>query len=276
MIDLHTHTTASDGIYTPSELISMADSAGITLIAVTDHDSFEGIIEAEDAARGKGIEVIPGCEFSIDYEGGDFHLLAYNIEFKGKKFPILDDIKRMRVGRINRMIDDIRKSGADISISDVMCLNALSSPGKPHVARALVKKGYAADMKDAFEKYMCEGRPGFVPKKKINIEDAFRITNECGGFSVLAHPATLNMDDESFEKHLANLKDMGLSGVEVYSGISTDKQSELYMRLASKYDLLVTGGSDFHGDHNETLGFYKHGHCIPESIAGRFYEFCKN
>ncbi|MBP8083067.1 MAG: PHP domain-containing protein [Spirochaetes bacterium] len=276
MIDLHVHTTASDGIYSPEEIVRRAGEAGLNLIAITDHDSVDGVEAAEKAAVESGVRVVGGCELSIEFDGGDFHLLGYNISVNDEMCGILSGIKRCRSERIYKMIEDIADSGVDISISDLDGFAESSSPGKPLVARALIKKGYASDIKDAFTKFMCAGKPGFVPKKKILPEDGFRLIRESGGFSSLAHPSSLNIDDDLFELYLKKLIKLGLNGIEGYSAIASEKQSELYLKLASKYDLIITGGSDYHGDHRENLGYYKPGKPVPDDLAPRFYELCKN
>ncbi|HPW52503.1 MAG TPA: PHP domain-containing protein [Spirochaetota bacterium] len=278
MIDLHVHTTASDGIYSPEEIVRRACDEGLSLIAVTDHDSMDGVEAAEKAAiQTNGLlRVIGGCELSIEFDGGDFHLLGYNLKASDEMSAVLSGIKKCRAERIYNMIEDIANSGVDISISDLDGFNESSSPGKPLIARALIKKGYVSDIKDAFTKFMCSGKPGFVPKKKILPEDGFRMIRESGGFSSLAHPSSLNIDDDLFELYLQKLIKLGLNGIEAYSAIATEKQTELYLKLASKYDLIVTGGSDYHGDHRENLGYYKPGRAVPDDLALRFYELCKD
>lgn len=272
MIDLHTHSTASDGILHPAELIRRARDSSIRVLALTDHDTFDGIDEAEATVREffPALKFIAGCEFSIDYEGGDFHLLGYGIRPEGICRDLLDSLKQSREERIVRMIENLRSFGFGVSMEDLPPEVVHGSPGKPHIARLLIAKGYAEDMRDAFNRFMCEGCPGYVPKRKVGFDEAVNAIRASGGYAVLAHPATLRLEGDRFSAFIADLASRGMSGIEAYSSVNPDPMVERCIDLAGELGLFVTGGSDYHGDHDERLGFYRREHVIPTAkiIAG--------
>jgi predicted metal-dependent phosphoesterase TrpH len=265
-IDLHCHTTASDGICAPSDLVKRARTEKLSCIAIADHDTIDGIEPALAEASRCDVSVIPSIEFSVEHKGGDFHLLGYYIDHRNS--TILGETERfrkIRERRIPRMVEGLRNAGIDITEDDVLEESSGSSPGKPHVARALMKKGIVANFDEAFERYLSSGKPGDIPKEKISLENAFSCIKEAGGIAVCAHPASLGFTPAETLSFLRKLIPLGLSGLECYSNMHTDNDVREYIAIARALSLVITGGSDFHGDKGEALGEYGKGRTIPSS-----------
>lgn len=267
-IDLHTHTTASDGIYTPSALIEYALSKGVRALAITDHDTTGGLEEAVRHAETVDIDLIPGIEFSIDYSGGTFHLVGLGIDFRHPGFrEVTEWLQNERDMRIVRMVDDLRSHDIDISIDEVRMESAGASAGRPHVARVLVKKGYSPSVSDVFKDFLVKGKPGYAKKKKIAFGDALTLIRDSGGISVIAHPISMNFGDfGNFRKLVKGFVAEGLQGIEVYASMHTPDEVRKFLEIAEEFGLLVTGGSDFHGDKDEQIGYYLPENPIPVDI----------
>ncbi|MGL4368151.1 MAG: PHP domain-containing protein, partial [Spirochaetota bacterium] len=265
MIDLHCHTTASDGVLAPCDLVKKGAAEGLDIIAVADHDTADGIDDALRQGAVSGIRVIPCIELSVEYKKGEFHLLGYGVRRSdpafGKELSVLREI---RENRIPVIIDRLNAAGIGITRDDVLAFSRGAVPGKPHVARALVHKGYAPDFDDAFRRYLASGAPGDVPKKKITPEKAFSLIRSAGGVPVVAHPVSLALRSiDEFDSFLNRYVPCGLAGVEAYASLHSDSDVELYAAAARRFSLCVTGGSDFHGDKDEALGFYGKNRMIP-------------
>ena len=248
-IDLHAHTTASDGSLTPTELIVAAAEGGLTAIAVTDHDTLDGLAEAEEAARQMNIELVPGIELSISFHSGRFHMLGYLVD---RRDPVLGQrLVRLKDNRVNRnehMIQNLRALGIEITLDDVIAESGGGQVGRPHMAAALVKKGAAANAQDAFDRLIADGAAAHVPKDKITVEEGLDLIHAAGGLAVMAHPSSLKLDDESLASALIRLREMGLDGLECYYSQHTPERTDVLLEMARNTGLLVTGGSDFHGD----------------------------
>lgn len=244
-VDLHLHSSASDGHYSPTELVNMAAKAGLTVIALTDHDSTEGITTALEAARAiPSFRVIPGVEIGTDVPHGEIHVLGYfidydNLELKGT----LARLRESRVSRAMRMIARLYNLGVDIEWSQVVALAGEGSVGRPHVARAMLEKGYVVSLKEAFDRYIGRDGPAYVEREKMNPEEAVSIIVKSGGLAVLAHPATA----PDVESVIARLKKVGLVGLEVYYGKTPPHDIARFKKMADAFGLIATGGSDFHG-----------------------------
>lgn len=249
MIDLHAHTTASDGSLTPTQLVRLARERGLSALAVTDHDTVGGLAEAMDAAAERGIELVPGIELSVDYPHGELHLLGYYLDFRDGAF--LEQLATLQENRTNRngvMLRKIREHGFDITREEVEAEAGGGQIGRPHFARALIRKGYAASVPDAFERFLGPGRPLHVPKVRLDPETAIRMVHAAGGVAVLAHPKYLQLPGgASLTAELARLQALGLDGVECYYRMHTPAETERYLEIARRLGLLVTAGSDFHG-----------------------------
>lgn len=249
-IDLHLHSIASDGIFSPSEVVRLARAAGLSAIALADHDSVDGIDEAADAAKEYGIRVIPAVELSVAYGTyHDVHLLGYWINHKDSSFcRMLQSFRETRESRGLKVIERINSKLADegrnpITNAEVIAL-ASGALGRPHIARVLMEKGYVSTMQDAFDNYLV---PCNVPKEYLPFETAVAEVKRIGGVPVLAHPQSLSRNKEELRKIIADMSGKGLEGIEVYNTMGFDGDEPVLQRLADALGLAATGGSDFHG-----------------------------
>lgn len=272
MIDLHCHTTASDGIKTPVELIDYAIIEGVEVIAITDHDTVSGVGEALAHAGSKGFKVIPGIEFSIDYPGGSFHLLGLNVDHNYEPMLArLAYLQSVRDSRIYRIIEDLAVNGIEIPVNEVMEESQGGTMGRPHVARVLVKHGFAPTINDVFKRFLVKGKPGYIKKEKISFSDALQLIRGAGGQSIIAHPISLGYRDYTeFESILKTFVEQGISGIEAFSSMHSHRDVEEILRLAKKYGLHVSGGSDYHGDKNEKIGYYMPSKPIPYDLCSYY------
>lgn len=246
--DLHIHTTASDGTCAPGEIVELAKSKSLNTIAITDHDSIDGYLEVRKTAEEHSVRLIPGVEITADYAGKEIHILGYN--FNPHKHDFINFLKKQRMARLNRMeqiLDHLRsRQGIDITIDEVKAQAKSNNVGRPHVAQILIKKQMVASIAEAFIRYL--GSP-LIEKIKISyagLEKVIEAVSEAGGASSLAHPGPLYTMEE-VEKYL----DYGLDGIEcIHPGHSFEEQKK-FIRLAQARDLLITGGSDFHGTGRE-------------------------
>ena len=242
-IDLHTHSTASDGLLSPPELVKQAREAGLGLIALTDHDTTNGLEAALAAGQANRLEIIPGIELNTEIPGAEVHVLGYFLDYQQPAFQnTLQTLRDMRVTRAQRMVEKLQALGMDITWERVREL-AAGTVGRPHVAAALVEKGYAESVPDAFNRYLYHGGPGYVPRYKLSPLDACRLIQSVHGLPVLAHPAQL-LDLDTL---LASLAQAGLAGMEVYYGDYEAKTVKYLKKLADSHRLIPTGGSDYHG-----------------------------
>jgi predicted metal-dependent phosphoesterase TrpH len=275
LIDLHCHTTASDGIKTPAELIDYAISKNLSVIAITDHDTISGLKEATDYALKKKFTLIPGIEFSIDYKGGSFHLVGLYVDYNYT--PLIEKtahLHKVRDNRVFRIIDDLKIHDIEVPIEDVLHESAGGAIGRPHVARALVKHGYANNINEVFKKYLVKGKPGYVKKERIKLEEAVPLIKGAGGISIIAHPVSLNCKNLSdFENTIKEFIDKGVEGIEIYSSMHKPSDINDFLNIATKYNLIVSGGSDFHGDKDEKIGYYLPSKPIPYNIYERIKLF---
>ncbi len=242
-VDLHTHTTASDGSLAPADLVGAAASEGLDAIAITDHDSVEGVPAACAAARELPIDVIPGVELSAVHDGTDVHILGFFIDYRD---PVLlarlSELRECRHDRAERMVSALREAGYDVALDDVLVLAEGGSVGRSHVAKALVGGGHADSVSDAFERLIGRGRPYYVPKPVAEPPAVVDTILSAGGVPVLAHPGITKVDDL-----VPALVDAGLAGLEVYHGDHTEEMRQRYAQMAEELGLVATGGSDYHG-----------------------------
>lgn len=266
--DLHTHTTCSDGTLTPSELVELARVQDISCIAVTDHDTLDGIEEAQDAGNRLGVEVIAGIEMSVLFEPGTLHILGYFIDRNSEKMKAgLAELQAARSRRNPKIIERLRATGLEISLAEVEAESGGGQIGRPHFAQVLVKKGYVRNVDEAFEKYLARGASAYVDKRTVASHGAIQMIEEAGGIAVLAHPKQLGLDSQPkrFEAEIKRLASEGLKGIEVYSSCQSRSESARYRKIAGELDLLMTGGSDFHGEARKgvQLGWMGDGVAIP-------------
>ena len=243
-VDLHTHTTASDGTYAPRDLVAEAASRGVRVLAVTDHDSTEGLAEAiDEAERRRPLEIIPGIEINCDVEGAEIHVLGYLMDWQAEWFQdFCREQRRERRARIYRMVEQLAAIGMPLDADEVFAIVKEGSAGRPHVAQVMVTRGYVKTVREAFDKYLGSGKPGHVPRKKVTPEDAVRIIRKAGGVPVFAHPGLADRDEL-----IPGLIAAGLMGIECYYTEHSAAQRATYLQICKDHDLVATGGSDFHG-----------------------------
>jgi predicted metal-dependent phosphoesterase TrpH len=241
--DLHLHTNFSDGTYTPEELVAQAARNKLAAIALTDHDTVEGCERAAIACKAVDIEFIPGAELTAEQNENEIHILGYFLDTHNEK--LLAEIAKfqtVRQQRIREMVARLNELKIPLRVEDVIALANCQSPGRPHVARALVKAGFCTSLDEAFERFLKKNRPAFVPKAKISSQVAIELIHQANGLAVMAHPG-LNRTDEV----IPDLVEAGLDGIECFHTKHSTSVSEHYLEIADKFDLLVTGGSDCHG-----------------------------
>lgn len=253
VVDLHLHTTASDGRLTPTQLIELVAQRGLKTIAITDHDSTEGLDEAYEAAKAfPQLRLIPGVELSTDIPGSEIHLLAYFIQYDGEQLQeTLREFRRGRLHRGQKMVENLQALGVEIEWQRVQGIAGDGAVGRPHVALAMVEKGYISQPKDAFDGYIGRNDPAYVSRDRLTALDAIGIVSRWGGVAVLAHPVGI----PDLEDTLKELKGAGLGGMEVYyAQYSKEKVQEL-AAIAKRHGLLPCGGSDYHslGNRDEPL-----------------------
>ena len=257
-VDFHLHTTESDGRLTPEELVELVASSGVRIMAVTDHDSTFAIERAQTAAsRYPNLVVIPGLEISADVPRGEVHLLVYYPEYHEEAFQqTLEKLRQGRVGRSRKMVEKLAAMGMPIPWERVLELANGGSIGRPHLAQAMMERGYISTLQEAFQKYIGRTGPAYVEREKLTPVDAIRLSRKVHGLPVLAHPA----DIEGLEDLLKELKPEGLVGMEVYYHGYDTTTFERLASLAQKFDLIPCGGSDYHG-----LGYS--GEAMPGSVG---------
>ena len=248
LVDLHIHSTASDGKYSPATIVSKAVEIGLKVISITDHDSTDGIVPALQAAKAfPGLTLIPGVEISTDLPDGEAHILGYFIDYASRDFQKeLLRFRDSRLGRGRRMVAKLNDLGIKIDWARVQQIAGDGAIGRPHVAQAMLEKGYIKTFVEAFDKYIGHGGPAYVEREKMTPQEAVALVLRAKGLPVLAHPFTVK-DPEAMAK---SLKPAGLIGIEVYYKDNTPAATAATLKLAKKYSLIATGGTDYHGIEN--------------------------
>ena len=255
LVDLHTHTTYSDGSATPEELIGAARMNGARAVAITDHDTVAAFAEARVAADQFGIEFVPGIEISAEFSSGTMHILGYCIDETSPRLTAkLDELKQARERRNPQIASSLQSLGLDIGYNEVARLAGNEIVGRPHFARLMVEKGYVASIQDAFDRFLKKGASAYVEKSRLSPADSIALIHEAGGVAVLAHPYQLKLESlEQADELVTQLAELGLDGIEaIYSRHSTVERAS-YTELAERHDLLVTGGSDYHGTYKPDI-----------------------
>jgi 3',5'-nucleoside bisphosphate phosphatase len=259
MIDLHTHTTASDGRCTPADLVARAAAAGVTVLSVTDHDTVAGCAEASAAAPDAGLTLIPGIEVTAVLDDADVHVLGYFFDTGSPVLAaFLAEQRLRRVDRVRHMIDRLASSGIRLDADVILAPgieDSTRSVGRPWIARALVAAGHVRNTNEAFDRWLSKGRPAFVPRAAAAPAEVIARLHEAGGIASMAHPGLMGLDDRIPEFAAA-----GLDAIEVYHTKHDDKAVARYRALADRLDLAMSGGSDFHADD-------MHGGLGPGSVA---------
>ncbi|WP_136806270.1 PHP domain-containing protein [Desulfosediminicola flagellatus] len=248
-LDLHIHSTFSDGTLRPSEIVSLAKRKGLQAISITDHDTTEGIEEALEAGRQEGIEVITGIELSTTHNDRHIHLLGYLFNHLEQNFlTSIESIQKARDERNLRIIEKLQALGIDITLSEVQQRSKVGQVGRPHIAQVLIDKGVVRSINDAFSRFLKKGEVAYSPRKLLRTDDAISLIQNAGGIAVLAHPVLIDRSLSVLPELLDELVPAGLGGLEVFYPIHSSKNQKQLRKLADRYGLAVTGGSDYHGD----------------------------
>ena len=251
-MDLHVHTNASDGLYPPAEVVRLARDAGLAAVAVADHDTVAGLAEAFDAGEALGVEVVPGVELTAYAARAEVHVTGLfidpGLEDPGRREVVskIEEMREIRRTRMRRMVEKLAEQGVELDIDEVIA-EASSSPGgsvgRPHLAKVLVRRGYAADTGEAFARYIGNQSPAYVRKKELTVAEAVAIVRDLGGLAIFAHPGVSNVDERIGEFVAA-----GMAGLEVWHTKHSRAQEKHYAGIARKHGLAPSGGSDFHGE----------------------------
>lgn len=241
--DLHTHTSFSDGELSPEELIREAEKVGIKVLGIADHDTMEALRHLPETE----IEIVPGCELSLKEEKKDIHLLVYYPELNSELEKMLTKFRKIRYERVKKIVEKLNNLGVNITFEEVYDSADTSSFGRPHIAKVMIKKGIVNSIDEAFDKYLGVGKPAYVPKFKLTVQEGIRLAIESSGIPIIAHPGLDNLSED----FLLYLKELGMKGVEVFHPDHTREKEEELLEFALSNDLLVSGGSDFHGKNHE-------------------------
>lgn len=254
MIDLHTHSTVSDGSDPPARIPELAAAAGCSAVALTDHDRLDGLAEARARAEALGVELVPGCEVSCEWSPGTLHVLVYFVE--PGEGPLQDELVRLQTDRVERnrlMIDRLSAAGLPVTLEELEAEADGKGAGRPHMASILVRKGVVATVQEAFDRYLAKGKPGYVSKARVAPITVAKLARESGGVAVLAHPLSLKVGDADLTSTVAELADAGFTGLEAIYGRYSPEERAGLTDLARRHGLVVTGGSDHHGTYKPDL-----------------------
>jgi predicted metal-dependent phosphoesterase TrpH len=266
-IDLHTHSDESDGTFTPSEVVHRAAELGLDVVALTDHDTTAGLEEAGEAAREVGVELVPGVEFSAEYQATSIHVLCYWMDASNE--DLQTELQRLRDDRFRRgemMIEKLQALGFDISFERVVEIAGGGNIVRPHVAQAMVEAGIVADEAEAFDRYIADGGPAHVPKHALDPLDAVDLIGRAGGVCVLAHPGMWGDQTSVPDDLIAAMAERGMVGLEVDHTDHTPEQRAVYRAMAERLGLVATGGSDCHGTRYDPIRLGS-SLCDPEQFA---------
>jgi 3',5'-nucleoside bisphosphate phosphatase len=249
-VDLHSHTTASDGLLAPRDLVKLAARQGVRVLAVTDHDSTSGLPEAMAEAVEHGIEIVPGLEINCDVPGAEIHVLGYYVDWQADWFEaFLAEQRAERRARVHRMVERLGELGVPLTAEEVFAICKEGSPGRPHVAQAMIKRGYVKSVREAFDRYLRSGGPANVPRRRLTPVEAVAVIRRAGGVPVFAHPGLAGRDGL-----IPELVEAGLGGIETFYPEHSAGQIEAYSALCRRHDLVATGGSDYHGPQTGRAG----------------------
>ena len=244
MIDLHSHTTASDGEHSPEELLARARAAGVRTLAVTDHDTVKALQRAHEAAEAQGIRLVPGIEVSSEVEGREVHILGHFVDPTEPGLAGFSDrLGDERAERMGRMVAQMNRLGFPITLEEVERIAAGAHLGRPHLALALVERGYVTSTREAFDRFLGDGKPGYVDRFRMSAEDAISMLHRAGGTATLAHPGSSKVLPHTLKR----LAKAGLDGLEIFHPDHVPSQREAFLRQADALGLVPTAGSDYHG-----------------------------
>lgn len=247
-IDLHVHSTFSDGSMSPTELVQYAHRLKLSAIAITDHDTTEGIAEGINSGNLLGVEVVSGLELSVKHEDLAVHLLGYL--FRPTDEALLHALERLQTGRLERnkmILGNLNRLGIDIDMQELVKISRHGQSGRPHIAQILIHKGVVKNMDEAFDRYLARGGLAYVPRYVLQADEAIEMIRNAGGLSILAHPQQLEKSGKDIHSLISKLQRVGLDGVEVYYPTHSRQFTKKLLKIARNLDLLITGGSDYHG-----------------------------
>lgn len=242
------HSTFSDGSFTPAELVDKAGETGLDAIALTDHDTIDGVVELQSAAAKRQLETVSGVELSAEYSPGTMHILGYHVDIENEALRSkLEWIKGKRANRNREILEKLNAIGLDLEWEEVAAYAGSDVVGRPHFAQAMIARGYCSGKQEAFDKYLAKGQKAYVNRARLDPAECIELIRNAGGVAVLAHPVTLKLSNGKLREKVAELVGLGLGGLECYYSKFSAKESEYISRLAREFDLVVTGGTDFHG-----------------------------
>ncbi|NLM12716.1 MAG: PHP domain-containing protein [Epulopiscium sp.] len=253
-IDLHVHSNVSDGTLTPKELVHYAKQKGLLAFALTDHDIIDGIQEALNEGREWGVEVIPGIEFAAEYKDREIHILGLFIDYKNPHFiQKLDWIQNARVRRNEKMLQKLNALGIDVTLEDLQQRAGKDLITRAHFGKVLFEKGYTNTLEDAFRLYLSPGTPGYVKRDILTPKECIKLIHEANGLAVLAHPTLYHLSDDELNDLVHSLQENGLDGIEAIYSLYSKEQENQMRSLAHRFNLLISGGSDFHGANKKSI-----------------------
>lgn len=271
-IDLHTHTTWSDGSFSPSELVTWAHQHGIQTLAITDHDTTDGLDEAYAAGQPLNMDLISGIEISTRFQEREIHVLGYFIDYHDPTFQIrIRQLQSTRLQRIQSILQRLEVLGISLCLKDIQLMAGSGSIGRPHIANMLIQKGHVATFNEAFEKYLGMRGKAYVPREVPEVSEILVWIREAGGVAILAHPFWEGYRAEAIDSACRHLVEQGLQGLEVFYGTFSAKQISFNLHLAKRFDLLVSGGSDFHGTYKPeiAIGKGKGSLKVPQTVVDK-------
>ena len=269
-VDLHLHSTKSDGSDEPADVVRLAAEAGLTTIALTDHDNLDGVAEARAAADAAAIGLIPGTELSVDWEDAAMHMLVYFLE--PGSGPLQDELETIRQGRANRnhvIVERLNDLGVDITYDEVATEAGDGVVGRPHIAAVLLRGGHVETIQEAFDRFLATGRPAYVDRLRLEARNAIELARRSGAVPVIAHPHTVGVSAEDYRRAFTSLVDAGLGGIEAYySEYSPDQRAHI-ARLCKQLGIAATGGTDYHGTYKPGMrvGVGRGDLVVPESAV---------
>ncbi len=257
--DLHTHSTASDGDFSPIQLVELAATKGLRAISLTDHDTLKGIPLALESGNRHAVDVIVGVEISAEYDPGTLHILGYFPFYPVGLEDALTKVQTARRERVPRVVKKLNDLGIMLTEADITEFAGDGQIGRPHIAKALLKKGYVRTFDEAFDEFLGKGKKAYVPKEKMTWEKAIGLIREHAGLPVLAHPFTLYHAESDLTSFIKGLRKSGLVGIEALYPDHTPEDTSLYLRMAQDLGLLITGGTDFHGTEHKAVSLGDYG-----------------
>lgn len=273
MIDLHIHTTCSDGTYSPEEVVELAREKNLEVIAITDHDTIDGVERGAKKAKEFGIEFINGIELSTNYQGKEIHILGYFLNLKDEKLVNkLQELRNQRITRTDEIIEKLKEFRIEISKEEVMKEVKGDLISRTHIASVLLKKGYVNTRKAAFRRYLGDRGAAYVPRKNFTPMDAVKLLKENGALAFIAHPKLIPWGEKKTFKLVDELKSMGLDGLETYYPSFSEIDKVYYKKMCEKRGMIPSGGSDFHGGNrkNISLGIANVQNEVYENMLKRF------